>query len=59
MARPLLDTDQAAEYLGTNPRHIRLLIERRELPYTKVGRLNRFDPDDLDQYKANNRIEAL
>lgn len=55
--RPL-DIDGAAEYLNTTPRHIRNLAYRRDLPFTKVGRLVRFFPADLDAYLANNRRAA-
>jgi excisionase family DNA binding protein len=59
MAKPLLDSEQAAERLGTTERHLRLLVQRREIGVVKVGRLNRFDPDELDRYIEDNRIEAV
>jgi excisionase family DNA binding protein len=58
MAAPLLDGKAAAERLGITERHLRLLITRREIPFIKVGRLNRFDPDDIDRYLDDNRTEA-
>jgi excisionase family DNA binding protein len=58
MPQPLLDPTQAAERLGITERHLRLLLERREIPFVKVGRLNRFDPDDLEQWIADNRTEV-
>ena len=56
--RPPLKPPAAAEYLGITERHLRGLIERREIRFHKVGRLNMFDPDDLDAYVAANRVEA-
>ena len=55
----LLDWEAAAERLGITPRHLRALRERREIPIVKVGRLVRFDPDDLDAYAETQRQEAI
>lgn len=57
--QPLLKLPAAASYLGITERHLRLLLERRELRFYKVGRLNMFDPDDLDAYIASSRVEAV
>ena len=43
----LLTIDQVAEHLGTSRRHLRRLIAERRIPYVKVGRLIRFDPDEI------------
>lgn len=43
----LLTIDQLAEHLGTSRRHLRRLIAERRIPYVKVGRLIRFDPDEI------------
>lgn len=51
----LLDSDEAAEVLNTSPRHVRALTERGELPVVKVGRLNRYLPDDLLTFAKSNR----
>ena len=56
--QPLLKTSAAAEYLGITHRHLRGLIERRLLPFHKVGGANMFDRDDLDAYLASTRVEA-
>lgn len=52
----LLDVAAAATYLGTSERHVRALILRRELPYTKIGRLVRFIPADLDAYIKSRKV---
>lgn len=57
--RPPIPTPEAADYLGITVRHLRLLVERREVPFHKVGRSNMFDRDDLDTYLAENRVEAV
>ena len=57
--RPLLRTPAAAEYLFITERHLRGLVERREIPFHKIGGLNMFDPDDLDAYLASTRVEPV
>ena len=43
-----------ADYLQTSPRHVRALVSRREIPVTRVGRLLRFDIDQVDAWLDNN-----
>ena len=57
--QPLLKLPAAADYLGITERHLRGLIERREIPFHKIGGLNMFDPADLDAYKASTRVEVV
>lgn len=51
----LLDIDQLAKHLGTSHRHIRRLIAERRIPYVKVGRLIRFDPDEITAWLDRGR----
>lgn len=51
-----VDTNTAAEHLGTTVRHIRELVYRRQIPYYKVGRLVRFKPSELDEWMAKRRV---
>jgi excisionase family DNA binding protein len=44
---PLLTIDQLAQRLGTSARHVRRLVAERRVPYIKVGKFVRFDPDDI------------
>jgi len=57
--KPLLKSPAMAERLGITERHLRNLVARREIPYRKVGRLNMFDPDEIDTWLEQNRVEAL
>jgi excisionase family DNA binding protein len=52
----LLKPEEAAERLNVSLRFIRRLCHERRVPYTKVGRLVRFDPDELDAWIAAHRI---
>ena len=55
----LLTIDQLAEQLGSSPRHLRRLIAERRVPYLKVGRYVRFDPQEiaawLDELRVSRR----
>lgn len=54
----LLNIDQAAEQLGVTPRFVRRLVAQRRITYHKIGKYVRFHPDDIDDWIAENRIEA-
>ena len=53
-----LDVPATAEYLGVTERHVRELVYRRAIPHHHVGRLLRFDLDDLDAWMLANRTPA-
>ena len=54
----LMTFDEAAERLGTTPRHMRRLVLERRIAYHKLGRYVRFHPDDLAGYVAAHRVEV-
>ncbi len=54
----LLDKDDAARRLGTTRSHIDYLVEKRRIPFVRVGRMIRFVPADLDTWIDDNRTEA-
>ncbi len=54
----LIDIPAVAEALNTSERHVRSLIERRELPYYKVGALVRIDSDELTDWLAERKRPA-
>jgi len=56
--RHLLDVATAADYLTTSEHFVRRLIRERRIPYIKVGRHVRLDPDDLDIFIHQGRREA-
>lgn len=57
MQRPL-NIAEAADRLGVTPRFVRRLVAERRIPFLKVGRHVRFDPDDIDAFLAAGRVEA-
>lgn len=52
----LLIIDQLVERLGTSTRHVRRLIAERRIPYLKVGRFVRFDPDEINRWLDDSRV---
>lgn len=54
-ATTLIDVPAVALRLGTSERHVRQLVTDRRIPYTKVGRLLRFDPVEIDAWLDQNR----
>jgi predicted site-specific integrase-resolvase len=57
-ARKLLNTEQAAEYLGIRPQTLRLwhCTGRYNLPVVKVGRATRYRVCDLEQFIASRTV---
>ena len=53
----LLSIDVLADHLGVTERFVRRLVEDNRVPYLKVGKFVRFDPDDINAWLANTRIE--
>lgn len=54
----MLSIPEVAHALGVSPRWVRRAVIEHRLPYVKVGRLVRFDSDDVEAFIASNRIEA-
>jgi excisionase family DNA binding protein len=45
---PLIGLDELASRLGVGERYVRRLVEERRIPYRKIGRLLRFDTDEVE-----------
>jgi excisionase family DNA binding protein len=58
LARRMLTTEEAAQYLGTTPRHVRRLVSDHALSHYKVGGRVRFADVDLDAWLDGRRIES-
>ena len=57
--RKLLNSREAAEYLGLSLSYFRKLMMRRGIPmYKPGGKVCFFDPDDLDAYLTSIRISS-
>lgn len=57
MAKDLLTTVEAAEYLGLKKSYLHKLMMKKEIPYYKPhGKLCFFDRNELDQWLRNIHI---
>jgi excisionase family DNA binding protein len=48
--KPLWNHRQVAEFLGKSPHSIRGMVSRRQIPFIKIGRNCRFDPDRIQNW---------
>lgn len=55
MSVNLIDPEAAAKRLGTSRSHVMSLGRRGALPRVRVGRLYKFDPEDVEEYIARNK----
>ena len=55
---PLFDIECLATRLGTSVRQIRRLVLEKRIPYLKVGHLVRFDPDEIQRWLQENRVDG-
>lgn len=56
----LLDTEDAADYLGVAPRSLEVwrCVKRHSIPYIKVGRLVKYRQTDLDAWLESRTVGA-
>jgi excisionase family DNA binding protein len=54
----LLTMDQLAERLGVTRRHVRRLVDERRVPFLKVGRFIRFNPEQIAAWLDSLRVPA-
>ena len=50
---PWLTTTEAAEYLRVSPSSVYHMVSRKEIPSSRVGRVLRFNRDELDRWVAD------
>jgi excisionase family DNA binding protein len=58
-SRNLIDITGVAERLGVTERHVRRLVFERRIPFIKWGHLLRFDPDEIERWLDEARVEAV
>ena len=54
----LLDQRQLAAHLGITERHVRRLVAERRVPFVKVGRFVRFDPNAVAEWLGRATVDA-
>lgn len=57
-ASPLLDLPGAAAYLADTERHLRGMVQARQIPFVKIGGKLRFLRTDLDDFINSSRVLA-
>ena len=55
----LLTLDEVAALLRVSKTSIYRLVERRQLPFCRVGRSLRFTPEDIDEYLRARRVDSI
>jgi excisionase family DNA binding protein len=56
IADPMMNLFEAAAYLGIAAETLKKWTTYRRIPYTKLGRLNRYRRSDLDAYLDAHRV---
>ena len=54
----LLTIQEAAEFLNLKVSRMRTAVFKKEIPYIKLGRLVRFDPNDLIKWVEKQKEET-
>lgn len=55
----LLDVASLADRLGVSERFVRRLVDQRRIPFHKIGKYVRFHPDEVSQWVARCRVDAV
>jgi excisionase family DNA binding protein len=57
--RRLITTQEAAEYTGLSVHTLYTMVSQRRIPYVKLGRLTKFDPQAIDAWIAQNTVMPM
>ena len=55
----LIDSEAQASWLGVEIVFVRRLVAERRIPFLKVGKFVRFDPDEVAKWIDDQRIAAV
>lgn len=55
----LLDVAGLADRLGVGERLIRRLVDQRRIPFHKIGKYVRFDPEEVSQWVDRYKVDAV
>lgn len=59
MDRKFLNIDELSQYLGIKKSTLYAIVERREIPFYRVGRLILFKKDEIDAFMDKCRVECV
>ena len=54
----LWDVAKLAQYLGMKKSSLYALVERKEIPHYRIGRLARFKPAEIDEWLLTKRCDG-
>jgi len=55
----LLDVAGLADRLGVGERLIRRLVDQRRIPFHKIGKYVRFDPEEVSQWVDRCKVDVV
>ena len=59
MEKVFLTIDELSQYLGIKKSNLYFKVERREIPFYRVGRLILFKKDEVDSFMDKCRVECV
>jgi excisionase family DNA binding protein len=59
MEKVFLTIDELSQYLGIKRSNLYSKVERREIPFYRVGRLIFFKKDEIDAFMEKSRVECF
>ncbi len=59
MEKSFLTLNEAAQYLGVKASTLYSMVERKEIPHYRIGRLIRFTKADLDAFMRERRVDRV
>lgn len=58
MTRRLLNIKEVADYTGLSPHTLYTMVSQRRIPFVKLGRLTKFDREELDKWIAGHSVKV-
>ena len=58
ITRRLLDIQEVATYTGLSVHTLYTMVSQRRIPFVKMGRLTKFDREDIDKWIASHAVKV-
>jgi excisionase family DNA binding protein len=58
IARRLLDIQEVATYTGLSVHTLYTMVSQRRIPFVKLGRLTKFDREEIDRWIAGHSVKV-
>jgi excisionase family DNA binding protein len=58
IALRLLDIQQVATYTGLSVHTLYTMVSQRRIPFVKLGRLTKFDREEIDKWIASHSVKV-